>query len=284
MLVLDLAFPGSDAADLVRVARSLGALAVAGYLREWPQWSPSMVREIEAQGMPVLPIELYAGQDPGDTLRVLANWGISKRSVVLDVETGSSPSVSWQRTWQQIVDANGWISVGYSQASWNVPYLKRWGALYTWPGIPDQRSIHPIQGIPAGLDAMQYAHAIVAGNYVFDASNFAFPITYSNEVRTMRVIGASGHNETFITDGVSVRYIQTPAELGDLLHICGQTAPDGVAWDTILAMAPNWKPRAPGIGSPVLDPSSLQGPPGPVGPAGPSGSVASHTHITGGPV
>jgi hypothetical protein len=176
LIVLDLAFPGSDPAALVDAARSVGAEGIAGYLRNWPQWTPSLARGILQRGLSFLPIELYNGQAPSDTLTLLRQWGLPIGPVALDVEPGSFPSTAWQAQWQQAIDGAGYESVGYSQASLNVPYRWRWKAQYTWPGQPDQRSVQPVQPIPSGYDAVQYAHDIPLDRFEVDASNFGFPL------------------------------------------------------------------------------------------------------------
>lgn len=174
-LVLDLAHPGSDPQKLVSVARSFGAQGVAGYLRNWPEWTPAMVRAVLDAGLGFLPIELYDGQAPQDTLPALAGWGLSACPVALDVEAGSWPADSWQQSWEIILDGHGFTSVGYSQASVAVPYRKRWYARYTWPGQPDQQTVYPIESAPPG-EAVQYAHAILVDGLDLDVSSFDFPI------------------------------------------------------------------------------------------------------------
>ncbi len=124
----------------------------------------------------LLPIELYFGQAPSDTLRLLSAWNMSGCPVALDVEAGSFPSEAWQLQWQQSVDGAGYQSVGYSQAAASVPFRRRWKAQYTWPGQPDQRSLLPVQPVPAGYDAVQYAHDFAVSSFTMDASNFNFEV------------------------------------------------------------------------------------------------------------
>lgn len=173
MIILDTAEP-IDGPTLVSACRAVGAEGAAGYLREWPQWTGAVARALIDAELQFLPIELFGGQPPDDTLRLLELWGLPLGPVALDVETGSWPSDAWQLAWYDHMAEAGYRPVGYSQASTSVTWDWRWGASYGPYG--GRRAIQPVIPIPGGWDAIQYAHDIVIGPLTVDASNFGFDL------------------------------------------------------------------------------------------------------------
>lgn len=221
MIVLDTASPGS-AEEIIADCAEVGAAGVAFYLRDWPGWTPALVDQLLAAGLGVLPVELFNGQSPRDTLGLLQVFQLPPGPVALDVETGSWPSDPWQLQWQAWVDDAGYTSVGYSQAAASVPYRRRWGAAYG--AGAGRTNVQPVIPIPQGLDALQYAHdVVVGGRRTYDASNFGFPLI-SRRRRSPMLICDSSAGEYLLTGGLYV-HIQSPATVQALTAAGVQAIP-----------------------------------------------------------
>jgi hypothetical protein len=173
MIVLDASRP-VDAPTIIAAARSVGAEGLAGYLRGWPQWTAEVARAILDAGLGFLPIDLYQGQAPRETVDIVMSWMLPPGPIALDVETGSMPSDDWQRRWVGWVQAHGYGSVDYGHGSTAVAYDKRWTADYG-PGT-GRTTVEPVIDIPAGFDALQYAHDIPLPGVSVDASNVGFQL------------------------------------------------------------------------------------------------------------
>jgi hypothetical protein len=159
--LLDIAFPPSDPAGLVRDLDAAGADSIGLYVVNWSVPSAvqagTYVQGVLAAGTAVLPI-VTPGNTPGPASAILSaldGWGVSGCPVAFDIEQYSFPAQSWVAGACQALTGAGYFPGIYGLASTHSSYAglgQKWSWLANWDGQPT---------IPPGYQAKQYTNTFV---------------------------------------------------------------------------------------------------------------------------